>query len=1112
MAHHFPIACCLCCADSEYETDDSSADEATEEESERTRGGGSTADTLEGGDSATTTATSPSSPAVQNAARASFFSAPPTVVRLDPWRMFNKDKKEDAGEEEEEGEVEGEAGAGDGNRNNVDEDAGGGLVQEEMVNRDEDGPDTDVSESLEMDSRGEEGRGSSAEGSVEDLVDEEAPGRGDQRAMLVEGAESVQKEQEEEEEQMEEEGSQEGNEEEELQEGNKEEGLQEGGEEEMNEEELEKTAVSLAMAQLLVDIDQTSVGGRSDSAAELDILLPSDNDEDNSDVFETGRTWLPGTESERVGEAGTEKVRTPSEDTTESVLRSIREMEDTSTITSGEDTLRQVLQDVAAMPDLSDSEQNVGDQFKHLDERFITDRKKKPVGKKKEERGGAGSDSDITVSTPSESLSSSSSSLNDVIQYNQRFLATGDAEDDLKPDEDMMRDYMTTLSVALDESYSDGEKDSSFQDKSLSSLRDEMNRTLQAEEDGQGRLEGQGADDSMDTNASSVYLTPEVSMEERRGSQEEYKDLLDSLPADTEGAGSGADSVKASSASQKSASESQKPATKGVNVSDAKPKKLKDATSGQAAKSTRKLPEVPKPKVSALQPQNSKKSVPATKKAPPSSASSKLLAARSAKTSSTHTKPPSSSSASDSLKQRATSSTSESSRQRATSSATSSDSSRASVPRALPKPGVAKRVIPSTSSDRSSSSPAPFRGSGVASVKRTNDRAPQSASSASGAKGKGEKGKIVIPVDRGSLWSDSSTEQQASDSEYKKKIPVDASILPLPHKPCTASDMEDIPFADESEVDEKFYTPSTSVKGRPEPAALAEGKNNVRKRLLPSPPSTRAANPTVPSVQQIHDIRQAEQAKAKEMSSNKKWPLAEGEEGKGVAFINPTFGSPPGALKRRPGVRLHNDPRDRRSSSYDTPSTPDMLSDSDDHQHQPNTSTPTSSANELDHTIPKDKKKQPRDKKPKSSTASAAKVKMRKSKEFANKRKSEEKVQGEESKKEKNRRSLLAMLLPKSSDKTKDKSGSTPASDSDYSLPERPKVHKATAVEEKQKKSKSKHKRSKSQDNLDEGLSSDIKGLKITPVFDTEAGQGDVGRRHLAVNRPLPIAPKASGL
>ena len=593
----------------------------------------------------------------------------------------------------------------------------------------------------------------------------------------------------------------------------------------------------------------------------------------------------------------------------------------------------------------------------------------------------------------------------------------------------------------------------------------------------------------METNASSVYFTPEVSLEERQGSQEEHKDSLVLPPVDAEVDGSVTDSVKACSTSKKTASESQKPATKGIKVSDTKSRKLKDATSSQASKGARKLPEVPKPKVSALQPQNSKKSGPATKKVSPSTTSNKLPAAKSAKSSFTPSNPPSSGSASDSLKQRAAASTSDSSRRCTTSSAASSDSSRASVPRVLPRPGVAKRVVSSASSDRSSSSPAPVRSSGVTSVKRANGNASQSAGSTSVGKGKGEKGKTVIHVDTGLLLSDSSTEQQASDSEFqKKKIPVDASVLPVPHKPCTASDMEDIPFADESEVDEKFYTPSTAVKAKPGPAAQAESRNNVRKRILPSPPSARGANPTVPSAQQIHDIKQAEQAKAKEMSSDQKWPVTEGEEGKGLAFFSPIFGSPPRALKRRPGVRLHSDPRDRRSSSYDTPSTPDMLSDSDDHHQQPAiattaASTPTSSTSELDHTTPKDKKRKPRDKTPKSSTASAAKVKMRKSKEFANKRKSEEKVRGDETKKEKNRRSLLAMLLPKSSDRTKDKSGSAPASDSDLTVPEKPRAHKP-AREEKVKKSKVKHKRSKSQDNLDEGLSSDIKGLKITPVFD----------------------------
>ena len=891
---------------------------------------------MEGGgteDSAATTTTSPSSPAVQSGvARASFFSAPPTVVRLDPWRMFHKDDKRDD-DEDDAGE---EAGARPANVDDEDGAAGGGGGVEVLQ---EEGPDTDVSESLEMDSRGEEGRGGggSCEGSIEDLVDddeeEECLARGE-RAMSVEGEERGAGEQQWEEEEELKEGMEE---EAPGREGDENEEEEEADEEEMDEEEeLDKTAVSLAMAQLLVDIDQTSVGGCSDNAAELDILLPSDNDED---VFEAGRT---GPESERTGG---ERGRTPSEDTTESVLRSIREMADTTTtLTSGEDTLRQVLQDVADMPDLSDSEEqqqrggDVGEPFKHLDERFVTERKKrrKPLRKKSaagvkaavgEATGEGGSDSDITISTPSESLSSSSSSLEDVIQYNQRFLAAGgddDAEEDnAKPDRDMMRDYMTTMSLALDESYpssEDGaEKGSSPlprsllpEDKPGSSPRDEMSHTLRAEEE-EEEEGGRDADDTMDTNASSVYLTPEVSMEEEKGeeggqrrvSQDEYKDAQTSPSVGTEeGASAGTGSVRDTPASQKSAPEAQKPASRGTKIAETKPKNVKDTTaSGQTTKGARKLPEVPRPRVSLSQPQNSKKSAPAPRKVWPSSASNKPpSSARSAKSSSSaaHSNLPSSSSASDSSKpQAAASSTSESSGQRATSSAASSDPSRTSALRALPRPGVAKRVASgaASSSDRSGSTTAPGRGWGAASMKRTNERTSSAGVAGRGAGGAGAKGKTVIHVDRGSLWSDSSTEQQ--DSEFqKKKIPVDVSVCtstttspppsPSSHKP---SDIEDIPFADESEADEKFHTPMTSVKGRAGPVApplqqAAEGGRNshVRKRLLPSPPSARSASnpPSVPSAQQIHDIRRAEQARAKEVaSSDRKWPKAavEGEGG-----------------------------------------------------------------------------------------------------------------------------------------------------------------------------------------------------------------------------------------
>ena len=1065
-----PCACfhlsCYPLADSEYETDDSSADEATEEESERTKGGGSTADTLEGGgteDSATTTtATSPSSPAVKNAARASFFSAPPTVVRLDPWRMFNKDNKKD----EQGGAVE----------ENVEE-----VVAEDAANRADNDHDTDVSESLEMDSRGEEGRGSSAEGSIEDLMEDED--ESGQRESSVEREVPGDRK--------------------EMEEGERE-------EEEMDDEDMEKTAVSLAMEQLLVDIDQTSVGG-SDNAAELDNLLPSDIDED---VFHTGRTQR--SESARLGDLESDRGRIPSEDTGESVLRSVREMGDTTTITSGTDTLRQVLADVAAMPDLSDSEVNHDeDRFKNVDERFVTDRRK-PRKKRRAAKEGGGSDSDMTISTPSRSSSSSSSSsLGEMIEYNQRFLASGDAEDNLKPDEDMMREYMTTMSMALEESFSDGEKDASVLDKSDSTPRDEMNRTLQAEDmEEAGKQEGQdntkeSQDVSKESNAS-VYLTPEVSMEEKAESRDDFKDAVESLPAGASqgpgklvspvvvtqpAAGKGLGAVVKQPSTQ-----SHKPAPKGNKVVDTK--KTKDSR-GPAVKGPRKLPEVPKPKVSASQPQNSKKNISNKVTAPDSR--NKLPAAKSTRPSSARSGLPSSSSASDSSKQRATSSTSESSKQRA-SSVASSDSSRTSVSRPLPRPGMAKRVSSSVSSDRASSSPGSVRSAGHT-VNRTSTPVSQPP-----VNGEGARSKTVIHVDRGTLWSDSSTDQQTSDSELgKKKIPVDASVraLPEPHKPSVISDIDDIPFADESEVDDNFYTPSTSVKAKPEPAPPAESRTNIRKRILPSPPLAAGASPPLPSPQQIHSIKQAEQAKAKQVASDK-WPKQE-EEGKSAAFTNPAHGSAAGVLKRRAGVRLHDDPRDRRSSSYDAPSTPDVLSDSDDSRQQlantSTTNTPTSSANELDGT-PKNKKKS-RDK-AKSSTASAAKVKMRKSKDFANKRKNEEKSSGEEAKKEKNRRSLLAMFKSKSGDKHKDKAGHVQGSDGDLSLPEKHKSVKPSD-EDKHKKSKSKHKRNKSGDSLDEGLTSDIRGLKITSVFDREGGQGDgavADRRHL---RPIPIAPKASG-
>jgi hypothetical protein len=153
--------------------------------------------------------------------------------------------------------------------------------------------------------------------------------------------------------------------------------------------------------------------------------------------------------------------------------------------------------------------------------------------------------------------------------------------------------------------------------------------------------------------------------------------------------------------------------------------------------------------------------------------------------------------------------------------------------------------------------------------------------------------RTVIKVDRGKLLSDSSVDQ-ASDSDtqavqHKKRIPVEASVksaVPTPSsslaapdannkKTRTISDIEDIPFADESEADERFYTPTTSMKQPPPITSQPENRANVRKRLLPSPPRS---EPAVPSAEQIQAIKQAEQNRAKQAG---KWPTAATATGDG---------------------------------------------------------------------------------------------------------------------------------------------------------------------------------------------------------------------------------------
>jgi hypothetical protein len=72
-------------------------------------------------------------------------------------------------------------------------------------------------------------------------------------------------------------------------------------------------------------------------------------------------------------------------------------------------------------------------------------------------------------------------------------------------------------------------------------------------------------------------------------------------------------------------------------------------------------------------------------------------------------------------------------------------------------------------------------------------------------------------------------------------------------------DIDDIPFADDSEddmLDEKFYTPKTSVKNKLDNKKEIQNKD-IRKRILPVPPM-QCEKPTSPSADHIRELKKVE--------------------------------------------------------------------------------------------------------------------------------------------------------------------------------------------------------------------------------------------------------------
>lgn len=984
---------------------------------------------------------------MKNAARASFFSAPPTVVRLDPWRMFNRSKAEEAPEEPKK------------------EHSACVDVVVECDNREhpkhkeveDENKDTDVSESLEMDSHKSRSPVSSSRGSLEDLA-EDVSGRDLPAEEVQEDADLVVEEPsvvKEESEAVKEESKA----------------------VEDNKAEHTQAQAAQSLEQLLLDIDhKSSRDGDSlhltSSASDVDAAV-SVKDEEEEEVFqqekepESGHPKGEPSKEEPGGDnletsdtmnssepSKDDQGKTPNENTEELVLRSVLEMEDTTRSTSGDDTLQQVLLEVAALSDLSDTELKQNQQFQELDERFVTDRKK-PRKNRGSRTGHSGSQSSLTISTPSQSASSSSSSsLDDVVKYNEQLLTSGEAND-LQPDKDMMQDYKLTMSLVLDESFSDAEADNSLVWKPLSSIVDELNETLKKED------EESKPEELNKSGASSVYYTPQTSREEGEKEKREEAKVSQSVSAD---------SVFVKEKAVPKGRDSQKPRPAARTTSRQPPKKV-DFTgrSKKVGKTGQMLSDAPKLKTPVPQ---TRQKVPAASPRKTASlvSASKTTAPKPAKGSSPRTNRKSTASVSSELSRpRVASSASKSSgKLPSTSSCASTDSSRSSVVRPLPRPGVTKKLTSTASKDSSSSTSVVLGDPTVCE---------RSVPQAGGVKTK-------IMVDRGALWSDSSTDHQSSDSEFvKKKIPVDVSVcaLPQPESPCkpsVVSDIEDIPFADESEVEEKFYTPSTSLKAKP--PVDPKQSDGVRKKVLSNVPS-----------------KEVELSRGKQLAQDKTKFKSTGGQQKGATVID-SMGA---GASLKAGVHLWSDPRDRRSSSYDTPSTPDVVSDSDDNvQHSAN-ATSSASDRESRNFASKDKKRRVREKTkaPKAASAEAkSKVKLRK----ADDRPEEEK----NAKKEK-RRSLLDMLLShKSLEKRKgSKERIAVATHVHSSIGEETPTHSVSVIKQGMKGGKL-------EESLEGALSSELQGLQIS-VFDKHGKKAANGvpATLKEFKHTLPVAPKASG-
>lgn len=563
-------------------------------------------------------------------------------------------------------------------------------------------------------------------------------------------------------------------------------------------------------------------------------------------------------------------------DTEKSVLQSVQLMSDNGSTGSGETTL-QVLRSVDEIKEPSDEQ--IPKCLQYLDDRFVTQTrghpKKRKIRKSKPSITKSSSSDSFTISPPSQSpLNLSSASLSEEFNYNKQFVSEDTlANDDEKPDADMLKDYQIAVSQVLDEDEMSPQDVGSIHDDDLDQTlhADEINEPVSPQSEylsPRSDLSGVSANISprSDRN-SSIYETPNSSWTDKTSEDVSGKlslpsDSKSETPEDNKNATTKA--VLLTNDRKKKMASSRKPLK--VIRQDSR-KSEGDSETVPFSSNTLIRPHGQRSREGSAEPQNflerdawgsrssscssvSEETQPNWRPLPPVPVESSSSPKQS-KTfkQGTGRKLPDTTNLKN--KNGGTAVAFQSNFMKKAFGSPTSTRATEQAPEPLEKTNSGEIETPVTSQARA----LPPRPVEIDTESKTVNMQNSKPS-----------GKTKILVDYSKIKSDSEDELLAK----RKKIPVDKAVKSAikpklsNNRKASPVNSDDIPFADDSEDGndkEMFFTPATSVKPKKKIPVDENVQKEVRKRLLPSPPNL---EPAILSADHIRDIKKAEIEKARE--------------------------------------------------------------------------------------------------------------------------------------------------------------------------------------------------------------------------------------------------------